>query len=119
LDSKVIGYHISDRLSYFIGYQRNLGIPLFHSSFNTYAMFTALMANYVFAQTVLNDPILSEMWRTLWKINQYTAVMNKLRVFHTREDIITSSDINEFLSEFTLRCDATEEAWSQMKHILE
>lgn len=118
LNNKVVGYTIGNRLSDFISYQRNLGIPLFHSSFNTYAMFTALMTNYIFAHTLLNDAVLLPLWTSLWKLEQYPTVMKKLKTLQCREYMVSSTEIAEFLSNFTLRCDATDEVWAQMKKIL-
>lgn len=113
----VMGYRIGGCDELFTIYLRNLGVPLFQSSFDLYMFFTSLMAESVFYHGVIGDPVSLNIWKNLWHPQEYEAVMSSLVAFHHEQRVETPSfkDILTLLKPFILRCDALENTWKQVR----
>lgn len=113
----VMGYRIGGCDELFTIYLRNLGVPLFQSSFDLYMFFTSLMAESVFYHGVIGDPVSLNIWKNLWHPQEYETVMSSLVAFHHEQRVETPSfkDILTLLKPFILRCDALENTWRQVR----
>ena len=116
----VMGYRIDSCDELFTTYLRNLGVPLFGSSFDLYMFFTALMAESVFYHGVISDPVSLNIWKNLWQAQEYEIVMSSLVTFHHEQRAETPSfkEILTLLKPFILRCDALENTWRQIRATL-
>ena len=117
----VMGYRIGGCDELFTIYLRNLGVPLFQSSFDLYMFFTSLMAESVFYHGVIGDPVILNIWKNLWHPQEYETVMSSLVAFHHEQRVETPSfkDILTLLKPFILRCDALQNTWRQVREELE
>ena len=119
LSSTVVEAGLGPRQFSFASYVRHLGIPLFHSSFDLYAFWTALMCEEAFYLAVHNDQILIDTWRQLFDISEYEGLMADIqRVRHRRsEGSLSADEILTLLSKRHLRCDALEHTWGTLKDV--
>ena len=117
----VMGYRIGSCDELFTTYLRNLGVPLFGSSFDLYIFFTSLMAESVFYHGVISDPVSLNIWKNLWHAQEYETVMSSLVAFHHEQRVETPSfkEILTLLKPFILRCDALKNTWRQTREALE
>lgn len=129
LSMRVIGYKINGGKETsltpeltpfsFASYVRHLGIPLFHSSFDLYAFWTALMCEEPFYLAVHNDQELIDIWKQLFNVNEYDSLMTELLKLRRRGHVtVTSDEIMTLLSKYSLRCDALEHTWAALKRIV-
>ena len=116
----VMGYRIGSCDELFTTYLRNLGVPLFGSSFDLYMFFTCLMAESVFYHGVVSDPVSLNIWKNLWHAQEYETVMSSLEAFHHEPRVETPSfkAILKLLKPLILRCDALENTWTQIREAL-
>lgn len=117
---RIIGYKIGSNTNSFTSYVQHLGIPLFHSSFDLYAFWVALMCESPFYQAVHNDQPLLDIWRQLWNPSEYDTMMNELQIVRQRSEHdvpLAPSDIVTFVSSYYLRCDALENTWQHLKNL--
>ena len=117
----VMGYRIGSCDELFTTYLRNLGVPLFGSSFDLYMFFTSLMAESVFYHGVISDPVSLSIWKNLWHAQEYETVMSSLGAFHHEPRVETPSFkvVLTLLKPLILRCDALENTWRQVREALE
>ncbi len=91
-------------------YTRNLGIPLFHSSFDFYCFLVGLMSNIDFYNSVTNDEELLNIWESIWIKEEYDDVKNNIKnLGNDFESII------KFISKYHLRCNCVNYVWSKFK----
>ncbi len=115
---RVIGYKIGSNPISFTAYVRHLGIPLFHSSFDLYAFWTALMCEEPFYLAVHNDASIVDIWRQLFAPDEYDALMLDIQKYRHRKAGSAppaSDEITALLSKYHLRCDALEHVWASLK----
>lgn len=118
LNMRVMGYKIGSNPNSFTAYVRHLGIPLFHSSFDLYAFWTALMCEEPFYLAIHNDQAVIDIWRQLFALDEYESVMSDIRKYRHRgakESPPSSDEITALLSKYHLRCDALEHTWAALK----
>ncbi len=103
-------------------YFQHLGIPLYQSSFDLYTLWLMLMTFPKFYDSVMSDTNLKRVWISLWVPEEYDNMDIRLRKIHTDKatNIKCSMgtdrlELIRFLSDFRLRCDATDMVWDQLK----
>lgn len=105
LEKRIISYKIENDILPYIKY---LGIPLFHSSYDLYSFLIEFMYIKDFKISVVNDEVLSNIWKQLWLKDEYEEIMLK---FENEYD-------PNFLKNFHLRCDALNITWESIKNCL-
>uniref|UniRef100_A0A6C0AFB4 Uncharacterized protein n=1 Tax=viral metagenome TaxID=1070528 RepID=A0A6C0AFB4_9ZZZZ len=112
--NRTICYKIGKNPTSFLGYVKNLGIPLFYSSFDIYSFFVSLMCNDNFYNDVLKNTELLNLWKNLWNPKEYNDIMEDFE--NLRHNKIS---IPHFLGQYFLRCDALEITWDGVKKMME
>lgn len=94
-------------------YMQNLGIPLYQSSFDIYSFFVLLMGNDPFYKGVSEDPILYDLWKSMWMPEELHGVETDIKKFHSVERM-NKGDIMSVLSDRSLRCDVNRMLWKKL-----
>jgi hypothetical protein len=89
-------------------YLRQLGIPFYSSSINSYIVMIELMQNVKYRNLVLSSEMLTRLWQSLWLPDQYDDVMKNLTVKPT----------SYMLIKYSLRCDCVDFIWNFIKQVL-
>ena len=110
--SRVAGYKIGHFKELFCHNVQNLGIPLFHSSFDLYLFMISLMCNPIFYNSMSADSQMLQFWKELWLIREYDNVMSTIKNLDPKSNFYTILD--KFCN-FTFRCDALEHFWHRLK----
>ena len=85
---------------------RRLGIPIYNTSFDLYCFLISLVAQPEFYQTLISDPSLSKVWKSIWSSSDIEIVNYRIGKIH--EDNLFDLSIEkivEILSTLTLKCD--------------
>ena len=97
-------------------YMKHLGLPVFTSSFNSYAFMIVLMTDTTFYYSVISDSQLSLFWKNMWiNLYEYDIITERIKTYHELNSCIEPVDVYKILSDLSLRCDMTEWAWTQIK----
>lgn len=118
LRMRTIGYKIGSNTASFTTYVRHLGIPLFHSSFDLYAFWTALMCEEPFYLAVSNDRVILDIWKQLFDPSYYNDLMKDIQAVHRRASgspSLGADQIVTLLSKYFLRCDALDYTWARIQ----
>jgi len=108
LNIRNIKYKIGNATNIFTACTKNLGIPLFHSSFDLYCIWLDLMFVPEFYNFIVNDKIFNEIWINMWNVNEYQLVINFIKTN-------TNKNIRKFLSNLYLRCDCIDYVWNALR----
>ena len=86
----------------------------YQSSFNVYSFVVLLMSNFAFYGGVSEDEKIFQLWKSMWLPHEFTNVNVGIRKYH-QQDFISSEDIEQFISNYSLRCDVDNLLWSSLK----
>ena len=111
-----IGSKLDKKHSLLYLYMQNLGIPLYQSSFDIYCFIIMLMSNFSFYVGVSEDPIIFNIWKSMWIPSEFEDINVKIREFHSN-DKISKNEIFTFLLDFSLRCDVNNLLWESIKEL--
>lgn len=96
---------------------RHSGVPLFASAFDAYCFLITLMVEQPFFTTVINDPGLNQLWRSMWRPDEIMTINERLMSLHHHEEPIPSSVVINQLQGLHLRCDLVSYFWQQLRTI--
>lgn len=104
-----------DKIKFF-AQLRNMGAPLFPSSFDVYGFITSLMTYEPFYHSLKINNDLNKLWIDLWDPTELTVIENRIKRYHKNNELAENlHDIVEILAGLKLRCDALYYIWSNSK----
>ena len=97
-------------------YIKHLGLPIYQSSFDVYALMISLMSERSFYRAVLDDELMYLLWRSMWLPEEFEIIQDKMDKLHNEPDPVTRVDkILRILAGFGLRCDMINHGWNLIK----
>ena len=109
-------YKIGSKLTDFLELSNNCGIPLLSSSFEFYCFMISLLCEDTFYSSFITSDDLMEVWKGLWQLSEYEAMMKELTDLKLEIDV-AQSDIYEMLAKFTLRSDSLIYFWNSISKL--
>ena len=97
-------------------YMKHLGLPVYSSSFDSYAFMLVLMGERSFYSSLMSDKKLSKFWRHMFiNDSDFEKINNRITDFHETSKSVKLEDILSLLKDLSLRCDMTDFAWTYIK----
>lgn len=97
-------------------YIKHLGLPIYQSSFDTYAYMIVLMAERSCYTTVMNNTKLYKFWRNMWLPRDFETIQDRILKLHKTSDPVTQVDkILRVIYGLSLKCNLISTAWEEIK----
>ncbi|MCA9750465.1 MAG: hypothetical protein KC414_15245, partial [Romboutsia sp.] len=105
----------NDKIKFF-AQLRNMGAPLFPSSFDVYGFLCSLMTYEPFYKSLKMDKKLNMLWIDLWDPTEVVVVENRIKRYHNNNVLAENiNDIVDILTDVKLRCDALYYIWTNSR----